>query len=237
MQPRTVAIIITLLPLIAINVVYAMSANAELVPTCVPYLEGCTSISRAARRGNAIFLFRATMMVYAVFLIWYWCLAQRWLNLLASTSNEHKMGASSARIMCWLGVLGALFLILYVDFLGTSGHVYRFMRRYGVIFHFTFTPLAQLIMVNQLYKLKARSPNLAISSGALRYQLGIVILILLIGLISLTLSYIQGSDYERENIIEWNYSLLLGMFFAGAIFMWRDLELHLSIKDCPKGSP
>lgn len=228
MQPRTLALFVTLLPLFAVNAAYIISVNAELVPRCIPYIEGCTSISRAARQGDAIFLFRATMIVHAVLLMWYWRFAQCWLNKLR-TPGAVNQGKWPPRLMCFFGVVGAFFLILYADYLGSSGDFYRFMRRHGVLFYFTLTPLAQLIMLNQLYKLRQFAPDLNINLGVLRYQLGILLLILLMALISLLLGYLYGSSFERENIIEWNYSVLLTANFAGSILMWKNLKWELSI--------
>ena len=49
-----------------------------------------------------------------------------------------------------LGVTGALFMVLYVVFLGTDGTAYEFMRRYGVTVYFSFTALAQLLLAARL---------------------------------------------------------------------------------------
>jgi hypothetical protein len=235
MQPRTLALIITFLPLFAVNASYIISINADLVPSCIPYIEGCTSISRAARQGDAIFLFRASMIVHAVLLMWYWRIAQCWLNQLR-TNGPVNQGRRSIQTMYYLGVVGAFFLILYADFLGTSGDFYRFMRRYGVIFYFTFTPLAQMIMVNQLFKLRKFPLNGEIKLGALRYQLTILVLILLMGLISVLLRYIYGPSFERENIVEWNYSLLLTASFACSIVMWKNLKWNITLEKDPASS-
>ena len=229
MQPRTLAFIITFLPLFAVNVAYLISVSAELVPRCIPYIEGCTSISRAARQGDAIFLFRASMIVQAVLLMWYWRFAQCWLNKLRIRCAVTQ-GKRSTQIMCYLGVAGAFFLILYADYLGTSGDFYRFMRRYGVIFYFTFTPLAHMIMLNQLYKLRKLAPELDINLSVLRYQVSMLAIILLMGLVSVFLRYTQGSSFERQNIIEWNYALLLTAIFGGSIVMWKNIKFNLSIE-------
>ncbi len=229
MQPRTLALLVTFLPLFAVNAAYVISASAELVPLCIPYIEGCTSISRAARQGDAIFLFRASMIVHAVLLMWYWRFAQCWLNTLRA-QGAAKKGKRAIQQMYFLGIVGAFFLILYADYLGTSGDFYRFMRRYGVIFYFTFTPLAQMIMVSQLYNLRKSVPDLDINLGALRYHLAILVIILLMGLISVSLRYLYGSSFMRENIVEWNYALLLTASFGGSIVMWKNLKWNLSIE-------
>lgn len=221
MQPRTLAILITLLPLFAVNGAYLMSAWHEHVAWCFPYIQGCTTISQAGRSGDTIFMFRAVMMTQAVLLIWFWLFVKQWLDLL------HHRHTAAANIICWLGITGALCLILYIDFLGTHGEMNRFMRRYGVIIYFTFTPLAQLLLLNQLLRLKATSPTLEINHKVLTFQLVILLLILLIGIISLVLNYSGNKSYESENIIEWNFSLLMTLYFAGNIILWKKLRLQM----------
>jgi len=224
MQPRTLALFTVILPLITVNAAYLISAFAGKVPWCIPYLEGCTSISRAARMSDSIFLFRALMIFYAVLLIFYWRLVQLWLN------DLDQQFTLTALIIALLGISGAGFLILYVDYLGTSGVMYRFMRRYGVIFYFSLTPLAHMIMLNHLFKLKKIHLDLPVSLSVLRYQLSIVGLILLLGIISVIMRYTGVKTFESESIIEWNYALLLALLFAGSIVMWKDLRLRLTTK-------
>ena len=221
MQARTLALLITLLPLVSANIAYLISASAGYVPWCIPYTEGCTTISRAARHGYALFLFRALMMLYAVLLIYYWWIVKHWLDILDNRSTV------ISRVIYWLGIIGALFLILYIDFLGSSGPVYQFMRRYGVIFYFSFTPLAHMLMINHLTKLKIKNTDVPVTTRIIHYQTAIVSLILILGISSVVMSYAGIKTYESENIIEWNYSLLLTLFFASSFFMWKDLRLKL----------
>ena len=221
MQPRTLAFIITFLPLLAGNGAYLIGAYAELIPWCIPYIDGCTTISRAARSGHSIFLFRPLMIAYGILLIWFWVYAQHWLNIL------HGQPTKIARIILWLGIIAALFLIIYIDFLGTTGDVNRFMRRYGIMIFFTFTPLAQLLMLNQHYKILSKIPESPVKPIILQYQLVALLLMLIMGIISITLGITQNKTYESENIVEWNYSLLLAMYFSGMIFMWKDYRFDL----------
>jgi len=220
MQPRTLALILTILPILASNGAYLLSAYNEFIPWCIPYIDGCTTISRAARSGNSIFLFRVIMIIYSVLLIWFWIYAQHWLNLLYGHTTK------VARIILWLGVIGAIFLMIYIDFLGTTGEVNRFMRRFGIMVFFTLTPLAQLLMLNQHFNILKTSPECPIRPKALQYQLIILLLMLVIGIISILLGATQNKTYESENIIEWNYSILLTMYFAGMIFMWKDYRFY-----------
>ena len=218
MQPRTLAIIITILPLLISNAVYLLSAYEEHIPWCIPYIDGCTTISRAARSGNSIYLFRPTMIAYAVLLIWFWIMTKQWLSQLYGHTTK------VAHIITWLGIIGAIFLIIYIDFLGTTGEINRFMRRHGIMIFFTFTPLAQLLLLNQHYK---SIPFLAEKNKllpVLRYQLIVLMLMLMIGITSIVLDIAQIKTDEIENIVEWNFSLLLNMYFLGMFFIWKNFR-------------
>lgn len=208
------------------NTVYLLSAYEGHVSWCMPYIEGCTTISQAARSGNSIFIYRATMIAYGVLLIWFWIYAHRWLNLLYGRTDK------IARIMLWLGIIGALFLIIYIDFLGTTGEVNRFMRRYGILVFFTFTPLAQLLLLLQQFEISslakvAKIKTVSLNNRVLKFQLFILLLMLLAGIISIILDIAQLKTYETENIVEWNFSLLMNLYFFGMILIWKDYRYYL----------
>ncbi len=92
---------------------------------------------------------------------------------------------------------------------------------------FIFTPLAQLLMLRQHYNISSSKPEVAIKPGVLHYQLFILLLMLIIGIISITLDVTQNKTYEIENIVEWNFSLLLNMYFLAMIFIWKDYRYYL----------
>lgn len=216
MQPGKLVLLIIILPLLASNTVFLLSAYEGFIPWCIPYIDGCTTISQAARSGNSIFIFRATMIIYAVLLIWFWIYVQQWLNLLYDRTTK------VARIITWLGISGAIFLIIYIDFLGTTGEVNRFMRRYGIMIFFTFTPLAQLLLLKQHYNIFRSLPGVVGRYRVLQSQFVVLFLMLLIGFISIVLDVLQIKTTESENIVEWNFSLLLNLYFIGMFFIWKD---------------
>ena len=221
MQPRSLALIIVILPLFTTNAVYLLSAYEGFIPWCIPYFDGCTTISQAARSGNSIFIYRATMIAYSVLLIWFWIYASHWLTLLYGRTTK------TARIILWLGIIGAIFLMVYIDFLGTTGEVNRFMRRYGIMIFFTFTPLAQLLMLKQHYERPSPTGNNTIKPGPLHFQLIILLLMLMLALISTILDASGNKTYENQNIVEWNFSLLLNMYFLAMYFIWKDYRYYL----------
>jgi hypothetical protein len=121
-----------------LNIHFGHELATEFI--CNPYLEGCVSTSRAVRSGPGLIWFKAVMLPVAALmaLTWYW--AGHWLA-------SGFVGAPALRR--WtvrLGIAGAGALVFYVVFLGTEGPVYAWLRRYGVVFFFGFTALAQLLV-------------------------------------------------------------------------------------------
>ena len=220
MQPRTLVILLIVLPLLTINGVFLISAYEGSIPWCIPYLDGCTTISRAARSGNAIFLFRVTMIAYALLLIWFWIYVRHWLCTL------HGSDSRIARVILWLGIAGALAMMVYVDFLGTEGAVNRFMRRHGILLFFTLTPLAQMLLYRE--HLRSRGALAAGAQAALNFQLFILLLLLAIGIVSLVLDLAGLKTYQSENIVEWNFALLMNLYFIGLMPLWRDFRASFS---------
>ena len=223
MQPRSLAILVVILPLLASNGAYLLSAFEGFVPWCMPYIDGCTTISRAGRSGNTIFFYRAVVFTYSVLLMLFWLYSKNWLELL------HGHTTNIARFIFWLGLAGSIALLIYIDFLGTTGEINHFMRSTGAMLYFTLTPLAQSLMLYQHYKILRNKPEVSIKPKVLQYQLIILILMLMIGVISISLVVTDNITYEIENIVEWNFSLLVNLYFAGMILIWKDYRLAFTI--------
>ena len=221
MQPRTLAITITLLPFIISNVVLLISVYEGFIPWCIPYIDGCVSISKAARNGSSLFVFRATMIAYGVLLILFWIYVRQWLHQL------YGQRTTIARVILWLGIVGALSLIVYVDFLGTTGEFNRFMRRFGILIYFICVPLAQILLLRQHYHILPSLNKGTINLKLLQYQLVIIILMLAIGIISGAMEVMHIKTNESENIAEWNLALLMQLYFLSMVFLWKDYKYYL----------
>ena len=221
MQPRTLALIITILPFIITNIVFIVSAYEGHISWCIPNIEGCASISKAARNGSSLFIFRATMIAYGVLLIWFWIYVREWL--------DHLYGKRTAiaNVILWMGVAGALSLIVYVDFLGTAGEFNRFMRRFGIFIYFICIPLAQILLLRQHYHIAPSLPKGVIKPWYLKFQLFIILLMLLIGIVSGAMEATYIKTNESENIAEWNLALLMQLYFLIMVFIWKEYKYHL----------
>ena len=215
----TVAWLNVLIPLLAGAGAYTIAIAQGYETICNPFWSGCTSVSRAARFGDAIFWFRGLMMPLSCLLAIYWIFQRRWL--------DHKCGKKIMhQIILVLGFTSALALIVYVNFLGSDGEVYRFMRRFGVTVYFGFAMLAQLLSLYSLSKFTTRQPNSLQSLQDLRrLQLFCVLIQWLLGLASLAVTIFQpGYKYQANNILEWNFALAMTAFYGVSAWYWRKQE-------------
>ena len=197
-----------MLPIFVVNLCYIVSIVGNHIPACIPYLQGCTSVSSAGRYGAAYFLFKAGMIPLALLLAYFWILVRRWLISLGDRQNR-EMAA-----LVYIGLVGAAFLILYTTFLGTSGDIYSLLRRFGVTVYFSCSYLAQLLLLHRLVTLrdagKIRLPR-SITGG----MLTVAIVLLFLGLISIPIGNFIFIDEKKMvmNVIEWNFALLLSGYY------------------------
>lgn len=217
MNLRWLAWFTALLPIAAVHLAYLLSINAGDVPACVPYWEGCTSISRAGRFGLANHLFKALMLPYATLLMLFWGLCWLWLREL-----RHDAPRRSVTILA-LGLVAALFLILYVTFLGVEGPIYQWLRRYGITVHFSFSVLAQMLVCALL------TPVTRLSIALRRTMLVFAGLLLVLGLASIPLQHLVDDRDRAVNALEWTYTLLMGLFYGLIGTAWGQTRFRVDV--------
>ena len=147
----------------------------------------------------------------------YWLFSVAWLRSLSLIAGRNEKTGSSIVVF---GVAGAIFLIIYVTFLGTQGPVYDFMRRFGIYLYFLFTVIAQLILASKVLSLSSvlRMPGV---ERITRYQLAIAIIPFALGILNLILKETMADADTAENIIEWIFALLMHSYFLLTYFSWR----------------
>ena len=193
-----------LLPLVTMHVCYLLSASEQLVPWCLPWFEGCTSISRASRSGIAYFVFKAGMLPACVFMLLFWWSNRYWLR---------QLGVEPG-VWWWLGMLAALPLALYTVVLGHAGDTPYMLRRIGVVGFFGLTYLAQL-------GLSASLRNSA-QSAAGRALFRLCGFTLLVGIASLILGVIWPEHYgTMDDGFEWTLAVLINLLTLWVAWLWQ----------------
>jgi hypothetical protein len=225
------ALLAGLLPLAGALAAWAVSTQQQLIPACNPFVDGCVSVSRAARVGLPNLIFQALMVPAATLQGLVWLLAARWLHA----------GLGPTRGVRWLaplGVTAAVALVVYATFLGTEGAAYRFMRQYGTVVYFGFTCLCLLLAGGAVQQLAARGA-LHLPVALERAMLVLAATLVALGLGNAFIGAAFGEPWKGrvENVTEWWGSLLFVLGFFALAAMWRRLGLGLTLQTKAPAAP
>ena len=200
---RVLPLIAGIGPVLGVSLAYWLNIQGGSLPSCMPLLDGCTSISSTGRYMPGSMPFRAVMLPQAAFLAILWWVCVDWIRQMAPQSRvSHTVVAS--------GIAGAIALILYVTFLGTEQPFYELMRRFGIYFYFLGTVISQFLV------------TLAMPTSRLRTAMFWVIgTPFLLGLLNLLQKVFIDEPDKLENGIEWTAALLMQMWFVLLYFAWR----------------
>jgi len=220
---RILPLLAGILPLIAMFGAFWLGVHNDVVPACIPFVDGCTSISATGRKPPGSLLFRAIMLPQAPLLLAVWYITVLWLR-----SLHPNLRQSTATAILLSGIIGALALIVYVTFLGTKEPIYEFMRRTGIYFGFLGMALAQLftaIAVVRVSKIIGREGLLKLA----RLMLGLCLATFTIGVINVVFKMILADADAMENRIEWIAAVLMQCYFLVLYFAWRETGVDAAV--------
>ena len=205
------------LPCAAALVAWGIATAQGLIPACLPFVDGCTSISRAGRHGLANHVFRTLMMPAAVVQIMAWWVVAQWLRRMAPP-------AQPLRGLAWilpLGLVAGVALIVYTAFLGVDGPAYRFLRRYGTVAYFGFTCLNLLIAGGAIER-SCDAGRLHLAAWQRRAFVVLAVTLVALGLCNAVLAAWLGEPAKDrvENLTEWWGALIFVLAFAALAAMW-----------------
>lgn len=209
---RLLPIVVGLAPVLGVIIAYRLNVDAAILPSCLPVLDGCTSISSTGRQMPGSLVFKGVMFPQAAMLALLWWFAARWVRY-----DRPRSFLSTWILVC--GLIGSISLTIYVIFLGTEAPFYEFMRRFGIYFYFLGTAIAQLLL------------SVAIRQTRLRtLLLTIVAIPFALGLVNLVQKEIATNADQIENAIEWTAASCMQLWFVLLIFAWRNARLQSDIK-------
>jgi hypothetical protein len=220
-----------LLPLVATLLATTLSMQQGLVPSCNPFWDGCTSISRAARHELPNHLFRALMLPAATLQALVWLLVLQWL----------RQAGAGGRGLAWiapLGVVAGMALVVYGSFLGTEGPVYRWLRQYGTVGYFGFTGL-NLLLTGSAVQALVRVGRLALPRGLEHAMVALAVALVLLGLGNALVAAAFGEPLKGrvENVTEWWGALIFVLGFAAIAAMWWRERVAVSLSSAAAPVP
>jgi hypothetical protein len=214
-----------LLPALASLLAFALASHGGLVPSCNPFVDGCVSISRAARHDLPNHVFRALVLPAAVLQALAWWASALALHALGGTALRLR-----ARTIVGLGLAAGIALVLYGSFLGTEGATYRWLRRYGTVLYFGATCGAMLLTAGALQALQ-RMQRIALPRTHERVLLAVLSAVVLLGLgnVFVGLGGEPALKDRIENATEWWGALGLTLGFVTLASLCRRLGLRLQL--------
>lgn len=210
---RSLPLIAGLVPFVAVNLAYWIGVTWGPLPSCIPYIEGCVSISATGRNPPGSFLFKAVEMPLAVLLVMVWYYAVAWLRQLQPPLD----GRRALWILGW-GLLGAAALLVYVTFLGTKEPLYEFMRRVGIYFYFLGTAVAQIFVTLHVRRAAEHRQELGAVSTAM---LWLCLSPFVLGILNLVLKQVLADPDAMENSIEWIAATLMHAWLVVLYVAWK----------------
>ena len=209
---RFISLACFILPVFTVIISYLISIKLNLVATCIPNFEGCTSISRAGRYEPVKFFFKPMMYFYAIFIFFFW-------NIFLKEINNTKIETKNLVILTYITVI---FLCLYITFLGES-KVYSFFKRIGIYFYILSIVLLQFSSNRILIKNEKKLSKF-FNYKIVHFNYYSSSFLVISGLILLPILIIKIEDFPQiKNIISWNYFLLIQLFFLFYFFSQKKL--------------
>jgi len=212
---RVLPLFVGIAPILGVAAAYWLNVDAGLLPSCMPFLEGCTSISSTGRAMPGSLVFRAVLFPQAALLPVVWWISVGWLKALSPLARGRKF-----ILIC--GVVGAIALVFYVTFLGTTQAFYEFMRRFGIYFYFLGTVLAQVTLTWSMPVSRLRSLMLAVVGAPF-----------ILGVINLLQKTVLADPDRIENSIEWIAALSMQIWFVLLYFAWRKSGIAVTVQTDP----
>ncbi len=213
---RLLPLLAGLLPLCAAFGAFWIGVSNEVLPqSCIPFVDGCVSISATGRKPPGSFLFRAIMLPQSVLLVVVWYFSVLWLRSLDSALRR-----STTSVILASGIVGAAALVIYVTFLGTKVPIYEFMRRFGIYFAFLGAGVAQIMVAVALTRI-AKSLQDARLIRVARIMSAIWIVALSAGVLNSVLKLILDDSDQSENRIEWIVFMVMQCYFVVLYYAWH----------------
>lgn len=207
---KNLSFLIFIIPTFTVILSYLISLKLNLVPSCIPIIDGCTSISRAGRYYPVNYFFKSCIFISGCFIIFYWLKNFSFFNNFFSSKLN--------KVAFTMGILSVIFLFLYIIFLGESSY-YKFFRKIGIFIYLLFAIISELLL-SIIYFRNRNYKFFLINFVKVKLYLSLFITALGILLFPYMIMKIDNFANFR-NIISWNYFLLIQINYLSTYFCWK----------------
>ena len=197
-----------LLPLVTFNLCYVIAAVHEHVPTCIPYLQGCTSVSSTGRTSPESLIFKAGMLALAVILALVW-------HRTAGVLRKNGRSALRVGVLRGFAFLAFVSLVTYAVTLGLREEEYRVLRRIGIN-GFAFSNLLAQISFVVLY----RPLQIEVTRTLFRWLIVLCIAVPLLGIAAELAKSLGLPRRATNNVVAWNAFLFVAAYYAVLARVW-----------------
>ena len=182
--------------------------------TINPIFYGEASISNVVKRFPVKVIFKPLMYISVILMIFYWYFNNLILNNLLNKRIKNKFYI--------FGLLSAIFLLLHVIFLGWTfeNEILTKIRRSYIVFFILFEVMAQAYLIRDIIKRKNEISKY-LNNIVVYSKLAFVFFVCASTLIILIILLIFNLDSKIDYILEWNYFLILLIFYLLSSIMWR----------------
>ncbi len=208
---KKLSLIIFIVSTLTVIFSYFFSLYYNLVPQCIPFLDGCTSISRTGRYYPVNYFFKIFLFFTGFLILVYWI-----KNFYLLKNKNNKRLVKYATI---LGFVSIFFLFLYLFFLGENNY-YRFFRKVGIFIYLIFSISSELLLSLIYYSMKTKTVLFNIIFIKVKLFLSILLTFLGIGLLPFMIMKIENVS-EIRNIISWNFFFLIQINILFTSLIWK----------------
>lgn len=197
-----------IVPLVTINVTYFIATDLEHVRSCIPYLQGCASVSSTGREFPESLVFKAGFLPTALVLVIFWHLCATFLA---------QVGQASAKLhtLRILGAMAGVSLTVYALTLGLNDGVFPELRRAGIVGFTLCTFLAEVLFWMWYAPLRIAATR--------RIWLWLVLLSLALPMLDVISEVAKWAGAPRKptnNTIAWNAFVITSVYYAVVARLW-----------------
>lgn len=178
-----------------------------------PFLYGETSISNLVKRYPINYFFKSFLYLGVILMFYYWNAYNKIFKIIVD---------KRINTFYFFGIASAFCLFFHIYFLGTTSEneILKNFRRIVIVLFILFELLAQTFLAFKIYKYKnifiKYSYNLIVVTKVI-----FVLIILFASLTIILLLIFYNFPSNVDNILEWNYFIILLIFYLFSSLMWK----------------